>query len=174
MAKFDELRSDFNNWLERHREYQLQSTQFAHRFAAGFREYIGAPEHYTDMRKRKQLYVEACKITDDGEYISTKNRLELLKWNDDGYLSFGIRFVLDIKPNAYPKRAFLFSVRFRNKIDECEMIIAEKTFNFRINDNEARKEVYAYMADLLTKGLKREPWEGTEKQQFGYVTFKDK
>jgi hypothetical protein len=54
------------------------------------------------------------------------------------------------------------------------MIITEKTFNFRIDDNEARKDVYAYIANLFTKAFSREPWEVTEKQQFGYVTFKGK
>ena len=170
MSEFDKLTTAYKNWHEQHLDYEKTSTQFAYRFARGFREYVGAPEYFTSLGgETKTQYVEALKLDDQKKLIPPDNLLDLLARDDDGYFEFGVRVFLEMAPKTFPKLPFGFHVRFRLMKEECEIEIAGRKFSFKLDDDSARRPVYEVMVDVLKRELSREPWEVTEKQQIGFL-----
>jgi hypothetical protein len=176
MSAFDELRQLFTKAADAGNEYRMRTAYFAPGFTQGFREYIGAPEHYLAIdRKTKKSYVEAQKIEQDSsgrlEFTSTEDLLELVTQGEDGFWSFGVRLVLDRGENAFPKAAFGYHIRFRLKEDKCVLTVADKSFSFDMTNNPAMAAAYDYMVGLLKDAFTREPCDVVKKQSIGFVSF---
>jgi hypothetical protein len=91
MSKFDELRAAWKDWRERNINYHRTAIQFAHRFARGFQEYIGAPAKYKDIGEKPEWsYVEVRKLTDENEIVRVEDLRELVTFEDDGFCRFGL------------------------------------------------------------------------------------
>jgi hypothetical protein len=174
MSTFEEIQQLCKKWSEDEHNYLIQSTQFALRFANGFREYIGAPEHYLDfdMQTTKE-YVELRKIirnsAGEEEAVMPKHGTDALTRQDDGFFLFGVRFVVDSATNAFPKQSLVYVVRFRVVEAMCEMKVAGESFSFGVRDNSARAPVYDHMVAALKKELERNPWDGVQKQTIGFL-----
>jgi hypothetical protein len=146
MSPFEEIQQVCKKWSEDGHNYLIQSAQFAQRFANGFREYIGAPEHYLDLdRQTTKEYVEPRKIirnsAGEEEAVLPKHGTDVLTRQDDGFFLFGVRFVVDSATNAFPKQSLVYVVRFRLVEAICEMKVAGESFSFEARDNSARAGV---------------------------------
>ena len=173
MALYDDLRQAYANWSDEDSEYHTQSAKYAHRFADGFREYLGAPlEYLANDRRTKEPYVELCKIVKDAageDRLESANIYEALTREDDGYFSFGIRLVLERAPNTFPKSRFGFHSRFMPKENKCELRIAGKTFDLDMSDDGARISAYEKMKENLLRWLVSKPWDVDQKDPIGFI-----
>ena len=179
MSEFEEIQRLYKTRRDDHFAYRQNAAQFALRFANGFRKHIGAPEDYVEPDgNTRTAYVEPTKITRNpsGQEQSAcpQNHLDLVTPDDDdGYLRFGVRLVLEPAPGAFPKQPFVFVLRFAIKENQCELEAAGKAFSFDISDNNAHTAAYAAMSDALKRELKRKPWDGVEKRPIGFLPFRD-
>jgi hypothetical protein len=176
MSAFEEIQQLCKKWSEDEHNYLIQSAEFARRFANGFREHIGAPEHYLDLnRQATKEYVELRKIirnsAGEEEVVLPKHGTDVLTRQDDGGFLFGVRFVVDSATNAFPKQFLTYVVRFRIVEAVCEMKVAGESFSFEVRDNSARAPVYDHMVAVLKKELERKPWNGAQTQTIGFLSF---
>ncbi len=174
MSAFEEIQQLYEKWSKDGHDYLVLSAQFALRFANGFREHIGAPQHYLELdRQTTKEYVELRKIirnsAGEEEAVEPRHGTDVLTRQDDGFFLFGVRFVVDSAINAFPKQWLIYLVRFRVVEDLCEMKVAGESFSFGARDNSARAPVYDHMVAVLKKELERKPWDGVQKQTIGFL-----
>lgn len=169
MSDFDNLRAAFKEWHNRNRAYEISLVKFALRFAEGFREHIGAPEYFVQPDGViKTQYVEALKLTDDNNLVSSDDLLR--RDENDEYFEFGLRIYMEFESDAYPKRPFGYIIGFRRtNEDEYELKIAGRTF--KVSDDRSRQDVYRFMVDNLKDAFAQEPWDAVEKMAIGFVQF---
>ena len=104
MSDFDDLRAAFKEWHNRNRAYEISLVKFALGFAEGFREHIGAPEYFVQPDGViKTQYVEALKLTDDNNLVSSDDLLR--RDENDEYFEFGLRIYMEFESDAVSKKA---------------------------------------------------------------------
>jgi len=118
MSHFDDLRHSYSQWRKAQMNYQQSSVSFTHAFANRFRDFIGAPESFTDHESGKQVRYVAALAADknhEGEYVvkSADSPFDILYYDDeDSFWVTGIGLTLDIDANIYPKTRFFLPASF--------------------------------------------------------------
>jgi hypothetical protein len=172
---YDDLRKDYGRWCEQNRIYWLNSCVYAFEFAAAFRNYLGAPDHFRD-EGTKHPYVEACKVVadqdTDKQHFESTELYDLLTRGDDGAFTFGVTVVMEIEPNAFPKEPFGFTIGMLPRDDKCTMTIAGRRFEIDMSDDQARHPAYQHMVTILQKWLRSKPWNVERSESnIGFVQF---
>jgi hypothetical protein len=173
VTAFEEIQKLYGKWSEDEHRYLMQSLLFARGFANGFREHVGAPQQYLELDgATTREYVEARKVDCDlsGEHKPVPEKgVDFLTRLDDGFFLFGVRFVFEPAPNAFPKQSIVYVIAFRIVEGTCEMKVAGESFSFDAREKKARAPAYDQMIAALKKELEHKPWEGVQKQAIGFL-----
>jgi hypothetical protein len=177
MTKFDELRSEFNVARETSINYYRRCDLFARNLSAALQDYLGAPEHFKDMKGQALPYVDTVGVEqlEDGTYksVTQSGFLELVRPDENGYLLTGLKIVLDPAPNAWPKESFLFLIRFIIRENECEMLVADskQPITFQVNDPKGLHPAFDLIVQSFKNAFAQKPWERGKKQTIGFVNL---
>jgi hypothetical protein len=176
MSLFDDLRANYVQWHQGHCDYESASMQFAMAFINGFKDHIGAPDHYLDAENREPVwYVQPLHVEEsaDGEYSyqTPNSHMDLLYRDEAGWWVVGLKLVLDRAVNSFPKSEFTYVFRFVLRDTICDMTVGfdRKEFSFPANDAQARKPVYDYMVKILKQMLALKPWDVPKKETIGFM-----
>ncbi len=150
MSKFDALREEYKSWADRQIEYERISTQFFLAFVNGFREYIGAPDTYTDHDGSTKWYIEpqaAKQEEGQWQFRECEFSKDLLERDEDGYWTAGLRITV----NPFPIMFFVSLIRFLLVDNRCKLLVGfqSKEFTFDITSSEAATSAYDYILDLM-------------------------
>jgi len=175
MTIYDDLREQYAQWTQEDLDYWRSSGRFAEHFATGFKEYIGAPEHYRDPATGDRLpYVQLCALEDDhsapgGTRFRPTKFHDALTAGDDGYLTFGVSAILERAQNAFPKTSFNFSIGMLPRAAGwCRMRIAGESLEIDMADDQARAPAYDHMLKTLQRWLASRPWD-EQKNPIGFL-----
>jgi hypothetical protein len=94
-----ELSEKWQELAKQNHDYRLAVFDAANRLAENFREYIGAPESYEDLRGARQRTTKLMTYVVDeqsGEYTPhhANHPLEALTRDEDGYYRFGLALAI--------------------------------------------------------------------------------
>jgi hypothetical protein len=172
MAIYDELRQEYDQWSKDTRAYWFDSGRYALQFAAGFREYLGAPEFYND-HEGQHPYVELCKVVDgpstDESKFEPTNFHDALTRGEDGLLTFGVSIIIEKAQNTFPKASFGFSIGMLPRDGQCTVKIAGERFELDMTNEQARIPAYKHMLKVLRQWLASKPWDANRKNPIGFV-----
>jgi hypothetical protein len=177
MTKFDDLRSEFTVARETSINYYRRCDLFARHLSSKLRDYLGAPEHFKDIKGETAPYIDTVGVEqqDDGTYksISDAGYMKLVQPDENGYLLTGLKIVLDVAPNTWPKEGFLFLIRFTITENECEMFVADskQPINFQLDDPKGLHPAFDLIVQSFKNAFAQKPWERAKKETIGFVNL---
>jgi hypothetical protein len=177
MPIFDDLRSEYKTGREATIHYYRRCEIFARTLSTKLQQYVGAPKDFTDFKGRTSSYIDTVGVEqlNDGTYQSVENAGygKLIQPDENGYWLTGLKVVLDVAPNTWPKEGFLFLVRFVIREDECEMYIAEskQATRFKLDDPNGPNAAFDLIVEMLKNAFARKPWDQTKKTSIGFVNL---
>jgi hypothetical protein len=181
VSTFDDLRSEYKTARETNLNYYHRCEIFARNLSTKLKNYIGAPEHFAEHRSGQEIpYVDTVGVEqqDDGTYksIDDAGYMKLIHPDENGYWLTGLKLILDVAPNTWPKSGFLFLVRFIIRDNECEMYIADskQATTFRVDDPAGPNAAFDLIAKMLKDAFARQPWDQAKKATMGFVELGSK
>ncbi|TXN21895.1 hypothetical protein [Methylobacterium sp. WL19] len=183
MSRFTDLQQQHSAWRNAHWEYRMNCSIYMNAFTNQFRKYIEAPEYYDDYsdgvdqpKKVKYVAVAEAEIKSDGfhkltEIPATQTTATLVK-ADNGRWVAGIKLVVDMAVNSYPKSAYFFPIEFEIEGNICRMEIGGETggqFTYDVSDPSGPHEAFDYMIGWLGGVYASKPWETSKKGPMGFV-----
>ena len=182
MTIFDELRAAYTSSQDAYRDYARTSLAAAHDLAHRFREYIGAPETYTDPddeTRRPYVRLLAFQIQEDGSpaAVQPESQGDLLAHDPDGFWRFAISLTIDRDAEAFPKQQLAFFLRLKLHAGIRHVqLLDDGLQDFRIAEAGGPEEraLFDHMAAMVKRLLLAKPWEGIEKQPIGFELHRPK
>ena len=117
MSIFEELQIAYRASQEAYRQYARNSLVAAQQVAHEFREYIGAPETYTDPEdETRRPYVRLLSFQiPDGVPVAVQPEAhaDLLTREADGFWRFAVALTLDRDAETFPKQQLAFFLRLK-------------------------------------------------------------
>lgn len=182
MTIFDELRAAYTSSQDAYRDYARASLAAAHDLAHRFREYIGAPETYTDPEdetRRPYVRLLAFQLQEDGSpaAVQPDSQADLLVHDADGFWRFAMALTIDRDADAFPKQQLAFFLRLRLHAGIRHLQLLDDGFqDFRIGGPDGIEErvLFDHMAAMVKRLLLAKPWDGVEKQPIGFELHRPK
>jgi hypothetical protein len=177
MTTFDDLRSEFKVARETSIDYYRRCDVFARSLSGKLRDYLGAPVSFKDMKGETAPYIDTAGVQQqtDGTYKSVDDAgfMKLARPDEDGYCLTGLKIILDVGPNTWPKQGFLFLIRFIIRENECEMYVADskQADTFRLDDPNGLHPAFDLIVQSLKKAFAQKPWDGATKETIGFVNL---
>src|SRR5215212_2562070 len=117
MTIFEEIQAAYRSSQETYREYARASLVAAQDLAHRFREYLGAPETYTDPEdetRRPYVRLLAFQIQDGVPVAApAESQADILAREDDGFWRFAISLTIDRDGETFPKQQLAFFLRLK-------------------------------------------------------------
>ena len=117
MTIFGEIQAAYRASQETYREYARASLAAAQDLAHHFREYLGAPETYTDPEdetRRPYVRLLAFQIQDGVPVAApAESQADILAREDDGFWRFAISLTIDRDSETFPKQQLAFFLRLK-------------------------------------------------------------
>ena len=181
MAIFEEIQSAYRASQETYREYARASLAAAQDLAHGFREYLGAPETYTDPEddtRRPYVRLLAFQIQ-DGVPVAAQpeSHADILAREDDGFWRFAISLTIDRDSDTFPKQQLAFFLRLKLHGGIRHIQLLDDGFqDFRIGDTgeSDQRALFDHMVEMVKRLLRAKPWEGIEKLPIGFELHRPK
>jgi hypothetical protein len=180
MSIFEDLRSEYKTARETSLDYYRRCEMFARHLSIKLTKYLGAPEYFTDQKGETTPYVETVGVEEqeDGSYKSTDRAgyMELIHPDESGYWLTGLKVILDVAPNTWPKSGFLFLIRFIIKDNKCELYVADskEAITFDIGDPNGLNAPFDIIVRSFKLAFTRKPWEQKKKTSIGFVELDSK
>jgi hypothetical protein len=175
MSIFDDLRIAYRASQEAYREYSRNSFDAAQQLAHGFREYIGAPETYTDPEdETHRPYVRLLSFQlPEGVPVAVRpeSHADILTREPDGFWRFALSLTLDRDPESFPKQQLAFFLRLKLHGSLWHVQLLDNGVqDFRISTPRASNAnpLYDHMIEMVNRLLSTKPWEGVEKLPIGF------
>lgn len=175
MSIFEKLQTAYIASQETYREYARNSLLAAQQLAHEFREYIGAPETYTDPEdETRRPYVRLLSFQmPDGVPVAVPPdaQADLLTREPDGFWRFAMALTLDRDVESFPKQQLAFFMRLKVHAGIWHVQMLDSGFqDFRIAPpSEADKRaLFDHMIEMVNRVLSAKPWEGIEKLPIGF------
>jgi hypothetical protein len=172
---FEELRVAYRASQETYREYARDSLVAAQQLAHGFREYIGAPETYTDPDdETKRPYVRLLSFQiQEGLPVAAQPEAhsDILTREDDGFWRFAISLSIDRDADTFPKQQLAFFLRLKLHGGIRHVQLLDDGFqDFRVPGTGETDEhaLFDHMVGMVNRVLSAKPWEGVEKLPIGF------
>lgn len=168
MSIFDDLNNEFAKSRDRFWQYQNQAVGFTYSFAEKFRNYIGAPEKYTENfdGPKEKKYVEIRKLIpiSDDKFRAEEcdNKVDCLNIDENGYREFALCVRLERKSNSWPKELFPIYCKFVIENDICYLNITTRSdgrFEVRLTDDSGITKAFDFIRQLLIETLQSKPYE---------------
>jgi hypothetical protein len=175
MSIFEEIQAAYRASQETYREYARASLAATQDLAHRFREYLGAPETYSDPEdetRRPYVRLLAFQIQ-DGVPVAAQpeSHAELLAREDDGFWRFAISLMIDRDSDSFPKQQLAFFLRLKLHGGIRHVQLLDDGFqDFRIEESGETDEraLFEHMVEMLKRLLRAKPWEGVEKLPIGF------
>lgn len=175
MTIFDELRAAYRSSQEAYREYARASVAAAQELAHRFRDYLGAPETYTDPEdetRRPYVRLLAFQIAETGPVAAVpESHADLLARDDDGFWRFAISLTIDRDGDTFPKQQLAFFLRLKLHGGTLHVQLLDDGFqDFHIAEAGKGDEraLFDQMVEMVKRLLSAKPWEGVEKLPIGF------
>jgi hypothetical protein len=175
MTIFDELRTAYRSSQEAYREYARASLVAAQDLAHRFRDYLGAPETYTDPEdetRRPYVRLLAFQIADGVPVAAApESHADILAREDDGFWRFAISLTIDRDSDSFPKQQLAFFLRLKLHGGICHVQLLDDGFqDFRIAEtgDGGERALFDQMVEMVKRLLSAKPWEGVEKLPIGF------
>ena len=176
MTIFDDLRGAYTSSQDAYRDYARASLAAAHDIAHRFREYLGAPETYTDPddeTRRPYVRLLAFQIQEDGSpaAVQPESQGDLLVHDPDGFWRFAISLTIDRDVETFPKQQLAFFLRLKLHGGVRHIQLLDDGFqDFRVVEAGGTDEhaFFRQMVEMVKRLLSAKPWEGVEKLPIGF------
>jgi hypothetical protein len=175
MTIFEELQIAFRSSQETYREYARSSLVAAQQLAHEFREYLGAPETYTDPEdETRRPYVRLLAFQlQDGVPVAAQpeSHADILAREDDGFWRFAISLTIDRDGDSFPKQQLAFFLRLKLQGGVRHVQLLDDGFqDFHIpgTGETDRYALFDHMVGMVRRLLQAKPWEGVEKLPIGF------
>ena len=176
MAIFQELRTAYRASQDAYREYARASLDAVHDLAHRFREYLGAPETYTDPEdetRRPYVRLLAFQLQEDGSPVAAQpeSQANLLARDPDGFWRFAIALTIDRDAESFPKQQLVFFLRLKLHAAARHLqLLDDGLQDFRIAEPGGAEEgaLFDHMVAMVKRLLHAKPWDGIEKLPIGF------
>jgi hypothetical protein len=181
MTIFDEIQAAYRASQETYREYARASLGAAQDLAHRFREYLGAPETYTDPEdetRRPYVRLLAFQIQDGVPVAApAESQADILAREDDGFWRFAVSLTIDRDSDTFPKQQLAFFLRLKLQDGIRHVQLLDDGFqDFQIAEAGGPDEraLFDHMAEMVKRLLRAKPWEGVEKLPIGFELHRPK
>jgi hypothetical protein len=181
MTIFEEIRSAYRSSQETYREYARASLAAAQDLAHHLREYLGAPETYTDPEdetRRPYVRLLAFQIQEGVPVaVPAESQADILAREDDGFWRFAISLTIDRDSDTFPKQQLAFFLRLKLHGGVRHVQLLDDGFqDFRIGETNGTDEraLFDHMVGMVKRLLRAKPWEGVEKLPIGFELHRPK
>ena len=175
MSIFEELQIAYRASQETYRQYARNSLVAAQQLAHEFREYIGAPETYTDPEdETRRPYVRLLSFQiPDGVPVAVQPeaQADLLTREADGFWRFAMALTLDRDAESFPKQQLAFFLRLKLHDGMWHVQLLDEGFqDFRIAiaQESEKHALFDHMVAMVNRLLSAKPWDGVEKLPIGF------
>jgi len=175
MSVFEELQIAYRASQETYRQYARNSLVAAQQLAHNFREYIGAPETYTDPEdETRRPYVRLLSFQiPDGVPVAVQPgaHADLLTREADGFWRFAMALTLDRDAESFPKQQLAFFLRLKLHDGMWHVQLLDEGFqDFRIAiaQESEKHALFDHMVGMVNRLLSAKPWDGVEKLPIGF------
>ena len=172
---FEELQTAYRASQETYREYARNSLAAAQQLAHDFREYVGAPETYTDPEdETRRPYVRLLSFQmPDGVPVAVQPEAhaDLLTREADGFWRFAMALALDRDAESFPKQQLAFFLRSKLHEGVCHVQLLDdglQDFRIVIARDSEKHALFDHMVAMVNRLLSAKPWEGIEKLPIGF------
>jgi len=181
MTIFGEIQAAYRASQETYREYARASLAAAQDLAHHFREYLGAPETYTDPEdetRRPYVRLLAFQIQDGVPVAApAESQADILAREDDGFWRFAVSLTIDRDSETFPKQQLAFFLRLTLQDGIRHVQLLDDGFqDFQIAEAGGPDEraLFDHMAEMVKRLLRAKPWEGVEKLPIGFELHRPK
>ena len=181
MTIFDEIQAAYRASQETYREYARASLSAAQDLAHRFREYLGAPETYTDPEdetRRPYVRLLAFQIQDGTPVAApAESQADILAREDDGFWRFAISLTIDRDSDTFPKQqlAFFLRLKLHDGIRHVQLLDdGYQDFQIAETGGPDERALFDHMAEMVKRLLRAKPWEGVEKLPIGFELHRPK
>ena len=175
MSIFEQLQIAYRASQEAYREYARASLLAAHELAHQFREYIGAPETYTDPEdETRRPYVRLLSFQmPEGMPVAAQpdSQADLLTREDDGFWRFAMSLTLDRDIESFPKQQLAFFLRLKIHAGTWHVQLLDngyQEFIIAAAPQSDKHALFDHMVEMVNRLLSAKPWEGVEKLPIGF------
>ena len=181
MTIFEEIQTAYRASQETYREYARASLAAAQQLAHQFREYLGAPETYSDPEdetRRPYVRLLAFQIQDGVPVaVQPESHADILAREDDGFWRFAISLTIDRDSDSFPKQQLAFFLRLKLHGGIRHVQLLDDGFqDFRIPGTGETDEraLFDHMVGMVKRLLQAKPWDGVEKLPIGFELHRPK
>ena len=175
MSIFEELQLAYRASQETYREYARNSLLAAQQLAHEFREYIGAPETYSDPEdETRRPYVRLLSFQmPEGLPVAVQpeSHADLLTREADGFWRFAMALTLDRDAESFPKQqlAFFLRLKLHDGIRHVQLLDEGfQDFRIAVAQQSEKHALFDHMVGMVNRLLSAKPWEGIEKLPIGF------
>ena len=175
MTIFEEIQAAYRASQDTYRDYARASLAAAQDLAHRFREYLGAPETYTDPEdETRRPYVRLLAFQlQDGTPVAAQpeSQADILAREDDGFWRFAISLTVDRDSESFPKQQLAFFLRLKLQGGVRHVQLLDEGFqDFQIAETGGPDEraLFDHMVEMLKRLMRAKPWEGVEKLPIGF------